>query len=449
MKKGKVLVADDDEGMRVLLRETLEGEYEVESAGDGSQVLDRLKADPFDLLLLDLKLPDMDGLRILKEVRSLGLDTSVIIITGYASVESAVEAMKLGASDYLKKPFGTQEISLAVKKAMEKRALLDENIELHRELEGRYRFDSILGSSKPMLEVFKLIEKIAPLKTTVLIQGESGTGKELVAKAIHYNSGRRKARFVPINCGGIPETLLESELFGHTKGAFTGAYSGKRGIFQVADHGTIFLDEIGNAPYPTQVKLLRVLEESRFMPLGATQEIEVDVRVIAASNTDLEALVRDKKFRQDLFYRLNVVKILLPPLRERREDVPLLVHHFLEEKKVKKISKEAMRILEECSWPGNVRELENAIEHGAAVAEGEMITPEDLPSSIFRVETDDEDPPLHSLPLKGAKDAFEKRYVVEVLKRSRGNVATAAKKAGIARQNFYQKLKKYGLKGVA
>ncbi len=447
MKKGKVLVADDDEGMRVLLRETLEGEYEVETAGSGLQVINLLKTEPFDLILLDLKLPDLDGIGVLREIRDLAVDIAVIIITGYASVESAVEAMKLGAYDYLKKPFGTQEISLAVKKAMEKRALVDENIELHRELEGKYGFDSILGTSKAMQEVFKLIEKIAPLKTTVLIHGESGTGKELVARAIHYNSPRKKARFVPINCGGIPETLLESELFGHRKGAFTGAYAGKRGIFQVADQGTIFLDEIGNSPYSIQVKLLRVLEESRFIPLGGTQEIEVDVRVIAASNTELETLVKEKRFREDLFYRLNVVRIVLPPLRERREDVPLLVHHFLEEKKVKKISAQAMKILEDYSWPGNVRELENAIEHASAMAEGDVIGPEDLPSSLFRLETD-EDSSLHSLPLKGAKEAFEKRYITEVLKRSKGNVAAAAKKAGIARQNFYQKLKKYGLKGA-
>lgn len=446
MKKGKVLIGDDDEEMRVLLQETLEGEYDVQTVEDGSQALDLMKVEAFDLLLLDLKLSGMDGLSVLRQVRNLKLNTAVIIITGYATVESAVQAMKLGAYDYLKKPFGTQEISLAVRKAMERRALLDENIELHRELEGRYRFDSILGSSSPMQDVFKLIEKIAPLKTTVLVQGESGTGKELVARAIHYNSPRKQARFVPINCGGIPETLLESELFGHTKGAFTGAYAGKRGIFQVADKGTIFLDEIGNAPYSTQVKLLRVLEESRFMPLGGTHEIEVDVRVIAATNTELEDLVKKKRFREDLFYRLNVVKIALPPLRERREDIPLLVHHFLEAKKVNKISKQAMRILEDYTWPGNVRELENAIEHASALSEGTVIAPEDLPASLFRLETDD-DSSLHSLPLKGAKESFEKRYLMEVLKRSKGNVAVAAKKAGIARQNFYQKLKKYGLKG--
>lgn len=446
MKKGKILIVDDDEGMRILLKETVEGEYEVATAAGGSEALRLLKTDPFDLLLLDLKLPDMAGLDVLREIKDLGLNTSVIIITGYASVESAVEAMKLGASDYVKKPFGTQEIALAVRNVMEKRSLVDENIELRKELEERYGFDSLVGASRPMREIFRLIEKIAPSKATVLIQGASGTGKELVARAIHYNSPRKKGKFVPINCGGIPETLLESELFGHKKGAFTGAYRDKQGLFKVADEGTMFLDEVGNAPAPIQVKLLRVLEESKFIPLGGTEEIEVDVRVVAASNTDLEVLVREAKFREDLFYRLNVVRVDIPPLKERKEDVPLLVHHFLERKGDKKISKKAMRIMESYDWPGNVRELENSLEHALAMAEGDVISPEDLPPSLLSLGAR-EDSSLLGLSLKNAKEAFEKRYIEEVLKQAGGSVSIAAERAGIARQNLYLKLKKYGLRG--
>ncbi|HVB37543.1 MAG TPA: sigma-54 dependent transcriptional regulator, partial [Vicinamibacterales bacterium] len=364
----RILVVDDERSMRELLAIVLKREgYEVSLADNGRDAIALLEGQPFDLLISDIKMPDVSGVEVLRAAKSVDQDIIGIMVTAFASTESAVEALRMGAYDYLSKPFDVDELKLVVRNALERRQLRQENVLLKRALHTSHQFANIVGRSEPMLAVFTLVETVAPTNSTILITGESGTGKELVARAIHVHSLRRDRPFVAVNCGALPETLLESELFGHMRGAFTGAASNKKGLVEVAEHGTIFLDEIGEMSPMMQVKLLRVLQERKFRRVGGVEEVEADIRVIAATNQDLGRLVADGRFREDLYYRINVIPVHLPPLRERREDIPLLAEHFLAKyreqmsKQVVAISHDAMAHLEAAGWPGNIRELENVI----------------------------------------------------------------------------------------
>ncbi len=450
MQKASVLIVDDEPGIRDALEDILKDRYHISKAEDGRAAIKSLERIRYDVVLLDLKMPYITGLDVLREIRRNRFDPSVIMLTGHATVETAVEAMKLGAYDFLRKPIGMESVKLVVERAIERKSLMDENKHLHKQLEDTFSFSRIIGKSKKMRDLYALLRKIAPTKTTVLIEGESGTGKEVVAKTIHYSSPRKNKRFIAINCGGVPETLLESELFGHTKGAFTGADRTKQGLFEAAEGGTIFLDEINTAPLSTQVKLLRVIEESAFMPVGAIKEITVDVRIMASSNIDLNKELSNGTFRKDLFYRLNVVRIFLPPLRERREDIPLLADHFLQKfcreqkKTVRGLAPEAVEWFLRHDWPGNVRELENAIEHAVTLCSDDIIQVGDLPTSITSP-TPDAGLSAIKFPFKKAKEAFEKEYIVDILKANGGNVAKSARMAQIARQNLHEKIKRYGI----
>src|SRR5512147_205201 len=368
MLKDKILVADDEQSMREFLDIMLKKEgYKVSLASNGEEVSKLVENDLFDLVLLDIRMPKLDGISALKKIKANTPETVVIMITAYASADTAIKAMKEGAYDYITKPFKIEEIKLIIKNALEKKNLQKENILLKQVVRDRYHFDNIIGQSPKMVTLYDLLEKVSPTKTNILITGESGTGKELVAKAIHYNSPRKDKPFVTLNCGAIPESLIESELFGHMKGAFTDAIATKKGLFEMADEGTIFLDEISELPLLMQVKLLRVLQDKEFKRVGGTEDIRVDARIIAATNKDLEEAVKEKRFREDLFYRLNVIQIKLPSLRERREDIPLLADHFLKKfstelsKAMTAVSPEADRLLRDYNYPGNVRELQNIV----------------------------------------------------------------------------------------
>src|SRR5438270_114093 len=377
---GSVLIIDDEVGIRESLQTLLELEgYDVETAANGEQGIARLGDRPFDLVLLDLALPDRNGIDLLAEIRAHAPQLSVIMITAYGTVENAVKAMQAGAANFVQKPWDNEKLLADVRAAVARHRAEEENVQLKRALKQRYNFENIVGKSEPMLKIFDLVAQVAPSRSTVLLQGESGTGKELIAKAIHLNSTRRDRSFVPVNAGSMPPDLLESTLFGHVKGAFTSAIASKKGLFEIADHGTLFLDEIGTMGMETQAKILRVLQDRKFMHLGGVQEIQVDVRIIAATNVDLKQLVREGRFREDLFYRLNVISIDLPPLRRRREDIPLLIDFFLAKytaensRPVRQISAEALRPLLSYSWPGNVRELENVIERAVVLSSGPTI----------------------------------------------------------------------------
>ncbi|MBN2265443.1 MAG: sigma-54-dependent Fis family transcriptional regulator, partial [Candidatus Aminicenantes bacterium] len=367
--KGIIHLIDDEPVIHDVLAQLLTSEgYEIEISGSGEEALEKFPSRSFDVILLDLLMPGMDGIETLRRLKRFDPLTPVIIITAYGSVESAIEAMKIGALDYVQKPFKHDDLLLALEKALERKRLQDENIRLKDELRQRFGFENIIGKSQAMQNVFELVKAAAPTRSTILLQGESGTGKELVARAIHMNSNRAEAPFITVNSGSLPPDLLESHLFGHVKGAFTGAVALKKGLFEAADKGTIFFDEISSINLETQAKLLRVMQEKEFMRLGGTQTIKVDVRILAATNTDIEQLIVQKSFRQDLFYRLNVIKIEIPPLRDRKEDIPLLVKHFAEiyarenGKRVEGVSEDVLEILDGHGWPGNVRELENLIE---------------------------------------------------------------------------------------
>ncbi|RPJ01154.1 MAG: sigma-54-dependent Fis family transcriptional regulator, partial [Deltaproteobacteria bacterium] len=416
----KILVVDDEPALRELLKRGLSqlGNYSVEVASNGEEAVEKIEKDIFDLVLTDLMMPEMNGMDLLKTIKGRRPEIIVIMMTAHGSIETAVEAMRLGANDYITKPIDFNEILIHISKAQKENQILQENRLLRQEVLKKFEFDRIIGKSKGMQEVFSLIEKVAPSSSTVIIYGGSGTGKELVAKAIHYHSPRADEPFIPFNCGAIPETLVESELFGHMKGAFTGAVQTKRGLFEEAEAGTLFLDEISTISLPAQVKLLRVLQEKEIMRVGSTERIKIDVRMIAATNEHLEAKMREGKFREDLFYRLHVFPISLPDLRDRREDIPLLAHHFLElssketKKELKGISREAMNILMEYDWPGNVRELENVIGRAAILAEKEYLTPEDLPKNLAEGAS--------ILVKKGVKDhksldEIKADYITEVL----------------------------------
>jgi DNA-binding NtrC family response regulator len=443
----KILVVDDEGPLREMLQRGLSqiGEYSVETAQNGQEAIEKIEKDIFDLVLTDLKMPEMDGLELLKMIKGTRPEIMVILMTAYGSVESAVEAMKVGANDYITKPIDFNELLIHVSKAQKEDLLLKENKLLRKEVRKRFEFANIIGKSKKMQEVFSLIEKVAPSTSTVVIYGGSGTGKELVAKAIHYNSPRADQPFIPFNCGTIPETLVESELFGHTKGAFTGAVQAKKGLFEEAHTGTIFLDEISTLLPSVQVKLLRVLQEKELMRVGGTERIKIDVRMIAATNEDLEANVKKGKFREDLFYRLHVFPIFLPDLKDRREDISLLAYHFLDlytketKKQIEGISKEAMNILLEYDWPGNVRELENVIERAVIMTEQNYLTAYDLPKNLREG--------LSELIRKGAKehkslDDIKAEYILEILKTTEGNKKTAAEILKVNPRTLYRFEKK-------
>src|SRR6266705_1652240 len=388
--QGCILIVDDEAEIRESLQTLLEFEgYDVEVAANGQQGFSKLGERPFDLVLLDLALPDRNGLEILPEIRSLDSQISVIMITAYGTVENAVRAMQAGATNFVQKPWDNEKLLADVRTAVARHRAEEENIQLKRALKQRYNFESIVGKSEPMLKIFDLVAQVAPSRSTVLLQGESGTGKELIAKALHLNSPRRDRPFVPVNTGSMPPDLLESTLFGHLKGAFTSAIASKKGLFEIADRGTLFLDEIGTMGLDTQSKILRVLQDRKFMHLGGTHEIQVDVRIIAATNVDLRQLVREGKFREDLFYRLNVIAIDLPPLRQRKEDIPLLVDYFLRkyseenQRPLRVMTPEAMRPLLNYSWQGNVRELENVMERAVVLSSGPEIGPDLLPDHII------------------------------------------------------------------
>ncbi len=450
-----LLIDDEPKSSRILLSLLSQDGYRVKNTQTGEEAFELLKKTKFDLIISDLLLPGVSGLDILKQVKVDSPETSVILITGNASAETAVEAMKEGALDYISKPFNLERLRIQVAKALEKNRLLSENQYLRRQLHGRYRFDNIIGISQVMQQVFIRMEKVAATDSTILILGPSGTGKELVAKAIHYNSARCEHPFVAINCGAIPSELLESELFGHIKGSFTSAVSDKPGKFETANGGTLFLDEIGNMPLQLQMKLLRVLQEHEFEPVGSSKKIRLDIRLISATNTDLQEQVKAGLFREDLYYRLNVIPIHLPPLRERRGDIALLTRHFLEktcrEMKRKPISfsAEALQAMENYPWPGNVRELENVIERTVALTDSSLITCEDLPSDIAAECPLDKISTLEvssmGIDLNHIMADIERQLIREALDLGQGVKARAAALLNINRTTLVEKIKRLNI----
>lgn len=447
MEQARILVVDDEEIMRESLTDWLkEDGYDVLAVQDGFSALEAVQKENYNVMLVDLKMPKMDGLEVLKAVKKMNSDIPVIIITAYATVDTAVAAIKQGAYDYIVKPFHPEELGLIIKKIIEHQNLVKENILLRKELTRRYEFSDIIGKSPKLQKVFDLIKTVGPTRSTVLIEGESGTGKELVARAIHEASLRKESPFIALACGALPETLLEAELFGYEKGAFTGAVTQKKGKIEIADTGTLFLDEIGDIDLKTQVDLLRFIQEREFRRLGGTEMIKVDVRIIAATNRNLKQMVTEGKFRDDLFYRINVFTITLPPLRERLEDIPLLVTHFIEKfkvetnKNVTRISEDALKVLMDYNWPGNVRELENAIEHAVVVAQTDTIIAENLPSFVIKKQT--------AMPVTDTSISLEqlqKQHIINILKQTNNNISQAAKILGINRVTLYRKMKEYGI----
>ncbi|MGH7799796.1 MAG: sigma-54-dependent transcriptional regulator [Thermodesulfobacteriota bacterium] len=452
-EKSKILVVDDEPGMRTFLEIILRKEgYSVETASDGMKALDNINNNVFDLAILDMLMPVMNGIEVLKRIIEKSPETTVIIITAFASYETAIEAMKLGAYDYITKPFKIDEIKLVIKKALDKKGLERENLRLRKELQTKYGFANIIGRSIDISKVFELIKRVSELKVNVLITGESGTGKELVARAIHYSGSRHRGPFIAVNCGAIPETLLESELFGYRRGAFTGASKNKKGLFEEADGGTIFLDEIVDLPIHLQVKLLRALEEKTIRPLGSTEPIPVDIRIIAATNKLLEEEIANQKFREDLFYRLNVIKIDLPPLRDRRDDIPPLAIHFVEKysremgKDIHGISPKALETLESHHYPGNVRELENIIARCVALETSNVIHQQTLPELMVNTDSlNIENGIAGNYGLDHLLETFEKRTIEKALAQAQGNKVEAAKLLGITFRSLRYRLAKHGL----
>lgn len=454
---GKILIIDDEEDMlescsRILKRLG----YETLTEKDPLKALELLERERPDLVLTDLRMPGLNGLEVLKAAKRLDPESVVIFLTAYATIETAVEAMKEGAFDYIPKPFSAEQLRVSIERAFRQKGLLEENRRLREQLEKTYSFENLVGRSLPMLQVFETVKKVAGSEANILILGESGTGKELIARSIHANSKRAGRAFIPVDCASLPETLLESELFGHEKGAFTGAHATRPGLFEFAHGGTIFLDEVGDLSLNLQAKLLRVLQERQVRRVGSNRLIDIDVRVISATHYDLAQTVARGKFREDLYYRLNVISIKLPPLRERKGDIPLLVHHYLKKyslasgKEVRGVSPKAMELLEQYHWPGNVRELQNVIERAVVLAEGEFITHHDLPEPIKAGGPPASVVPLGELSLKQAKDekiqAFEREYLQELLRRHGGNISQAAKAAGVDRKTIHRLLKKHGLR---
>lgn len=442
----KILVVDDEKDICKALSILLSKEgYSVKEAYNGQEALELIKKEAFDLIMTDIKMEKMDGFELLRQVQKISPETPVIMMTAFASVGSAVEAMRAGAADYITKPFINDEIRLTVKRIIEGKKLELENIILRQELsQRRVTFPDIIGSSEPMQHVFAVMEKVIPTKTNILITGESGTGKGLVAQAIHESGPRKDKPFISINCGAIPENLLESELFGHKKGAFTSAVEDKKGLITMANTGTLFLDEIGELPPALQVKLLHVIQSRELTPVGDTRPITVDVRIIAATNADLMQRVKDGRFREDLYYRINVIEIRMPPLRERKDDIPVLIKHYLEifskesGKNIRDVDYEAMQALLAYDWPGNVRELRNTIERAVVLAEGDVITIHDLPDKIRTIDIEG----VQISTLRQALDGFEREYIRRSLAENKGNKEATAAKLGIDLATLYRKLKK-------
>ncbi len=458
MPQGKVLVVDDELSMREFLEILLENQgYDVTIANGGTDAVAKLNASDttYDLVLTDLKMPQVDGIQLLEFVKKKHPATDVILMTAFSTTENAIKAMKLGAFDYLTKPFKVDEVSVVVQRCIEKRALSRENERLREQLSERYSFDSIVGKSRAIRSVFQIVERVARTRTSVLVHGETGTGKELVAKAIHFNSPRRDGPFIVVNCGAIPETLMESELFGHVKGSFTGATTDKVGLFQEAHNGSLFLDEIGELSLGLQVKLLRVLQERSVKPVGGTREKPIDVRIIAATNRELAEEVRAERFRQDLYYRLNVIQVGLPPLRERQEDIPLLSHHFVDKYRdemgssVRAIEPKAMDILLNHSFPGNVRELENIVERAMTFEMSDVLTVESLPPYVLEgppaisIDPSNIQIPDSGVDLDELLSQLERRYLVRALELSNGVRTDAAKLLGMSFRSIRYKLDKF------
>ncbi len=445
-----VLLVDDEKSVRSTLTLLLKkAGYRVEGADSGYAAVEKIKTQFFDLVITDLKMKSMDGLEVLRVAKDTNALTEVVVMTAYGTVESGVEAMKLGAYDYIQKPFDTDEFLILVANALERKELYTKVEQLQDELKEKYRLENIVGKSNEMMEVFYLVFRVAPTDSTVLISGESGTGKELIAKAIHLNSRRKNRSFITINCGALPENIQESELFGHVRGAFTGAIRDKRGLFQEANGGTLFLDEVGETALSTQVKILRFLQDGEIRRVGENDPINVDVRLLAATNQDLEKAIEEGRFREDLYYRLNVIPVHLPPLRKRRDDIPLLLDYFFEKytslakKKIASVSPDAMKILTGYDWPGNVRELENAVERAVILAKQNVIMPEDLPSSIHamkrRIPEPEEDLGDRTL------EELEKIHILKTLEKQAWNQKKASEILGISTTTLWRKLKAYGI----
>jgi DNA-binding NtrC family response regulator len=467
MEQGRILVVDDEAVIRDGVKRILErSNMEVATSSGGRAALAMMQETDFDLVVTDLKMPGMNGIEVLKAIKVLQPEVPVIIITGYSTVDTAVEAMKNGAFDYIAKPFTPDQITEKVNKALAQKAVLTENLLLKKELKEHHGFDLFIGESREMQKVYRRIIQVAPTDSTVLITGESGTGKEVVARAIHRNSPRRDNPFVAVDCTSLAENLLESELFGHVKGSFTGAIQTKTGLFKVADGGTLLLDEVANISLTTQAKLLRVLQEREITPIGGTQSVKIDIRLVAATNRNLRTLVEEGKFREDLFFRLNIIPIDLPPLRERKGDLPVLITHFLQKfstslsKELRGLSGEARTFLESYPFPGNVREVENIIERAVVLAEGDLIQIDDLELGYARNLEPQTAPPENLAPvnldeLKEAKrqirekalEDVERAFVISALERNHGNITRAAEETGMLRPNFQALLKKLGILG--
>jgi two-component system, NtrC family, response regulator PilR len=451
----KILVVDDELSMREFLSILLERDgYSAWQAENAEAALKLLESEDFELVISDVNMPGLDGISLLERIKKLSPETAVLLITAFSTAEQAVEAMKLGAYDYIAKPFKVEEIKVLVRNALEKRTLQKENIRLKQEIQDRYSFSGLIGKSKKMREIYTLIEKVAASNANILVLGESGTGKELVAKAIHYNSLRKDKPFVPVNCGAIPENLMESELFGHKKGSFTGAISDRPGLFEQAEGGTLFLDEIGEVPLQLQTKLLRVLQEREFRKVGGTEDKRADVRIVAASNRELEEQVNEGTFREDLFYRINVVQVRMPSLRERPEDIPLLVEHFHKKisqgpKDCEPITSEALKILMSYPFPGNVRELENLVER-CLVLGGTTITADSLPSRLLDYQQPPSAGDVFVIPDEGMNleahlDGIERRFLLQALEKSGGVKKKAAELLGLTFRSFRYRLAKFGM----
>ncbi len=452
----RILIVEDDLNTLSGLVEIIKDEgYDVIGVESGKRALRILEREQFDLMLTDLRMPDIDGLKLYEKSTTYNAAMRTIVMTAYSSVKEAVEAMKKGVYEYLTKPLNLDELFLTIKKAIQEKQILEENIQLRDRLKSSYRFENIIGNSKAVREIYRMIAKVAPTQSTVLIRGESGVGKELVARAIHYNSQRAEKMLMEISCASLPETLLESELFGYEKGAFTGATARKKGRFELADGGTIFLDEIGEISESVQTKLLRVLQEKELTHLGGTSSIKVDVRVIAATNRNLEQALKEGKFREDLYYRLNVIPVIIPPLRERKEDIPLLIEHFVKKfcrdnnKPVMKISDKALDLCMSYDWPGNVRELENAVENAIVLSEGNVILTEFLPLSIYSSQV----PGMRAdFPGKIKNESYRKKMehaerviIKAAIDDANGNKSIAAKNLKISLRTMRYKIKKYNL----
>ena len=458
MAQRTILVADDDASIRSLLKQLLSDEgYSVVEATTGTEVVEKVKDTNPDLVIMDVRMPELDGIEALPKVKQASPKTSVLIMTAFGSSNAAIKAMELGAFDYITKPFELDKISHTVKRVIEYRDLTSEVQVLRDEISSLVQTERIVGNSPAMQEVYKTVGKVAKADATVLITGESGTGKELVAEALHYNSNRRSGPIVKVSCAALPETLLEAELFGHEKGSFTGAMTQRRGRFEMADKGTIFLDEIGEMSLPMQTKLLRVLQERKIERVGSSLPIKVDIRIICATNKDLQRQVEQQKFRDDLFYRLNVINIHMPPLRDRKEDIPALVEHFLAKHRYSAtaqpaaISEEALKRLMEYEWPGNVRELENVVERAVVLSRGQIITSRELPFGDHEGDGHEEEGgdevSVEKSFFKKSVAQFEKDLIMKALRDANGNRSKAAEMLGIYRRLLYAKIKEYGLEG--